>query len=63
MEEQARKKCVATIDCLDYSEALDLIAFGGIQGKIGILDSNTLLFKGMYDAHLTEIIGLYFYDS
>jgi hypothetical protein len=23
-------KCVVTIDCLDYSEQLDLIAFGGI---------------------------------
>jgi hypothetical protein len=64
-KEEASKatKCLATIDCLDYSSKLDLIAFGGIQGKIGILDSTTLQFKGMYDAHLCEITGLYFYDS
>jgi len=43
--------------------ALDLIAFGGIQGKIGVLDSNTLSFKGLYDAHSCEITGIYFYDS
>jgi hypothetical protein len=51
-----------TIDCLDYSAALDLIAFGGVQGKIGVLDSATLTFKGMYEAHTCEITGIYFYD-
>ena len=49
-----------TIDCLDYSAALDLIAFGGVQGKIGVLDSATLTFKGMYEAHSSQIIGVYF---
>jgi hypothetical protein len=52
-----------TIDCLDYSEQLDLIAFGGIQGKVGVLDSTTLSFKGMHHAHLCEITSLYFYDD
>jgi hypothetical protein len=52
-----------TIDCLDYSEQLDLIAFGGIQGKVGVLDSTTLSFKGMHPAHLCEITSLYFYDD
>lgn len=55
MYEEARKKCVVTIDCLDYSRELDLIAFGGIQGKIGILDSVTLSFKGIYEAFQCEI--------
>jgi WD40 repeat protein len=57
------KKSGATIDCLDYSEALDLIAFGGIQGKIGVLDSNTLIFKGLYEAHHCEVAAVYFYDK
>ena len=56
-------KCMVTIDCLDYSEQLDLIAFGGIQGKVGVLDSTTLSFKGMHHAHLCEITSLYFYDD
>ncbi len=29
-EESKKSKCTATIDCLDHSVALDLIAFGGI---------------------------------
>ncbi len=62
-EELKPVKCVVTIDCLDYSEKLDLIAFGGIQGKVGVLDSTTLSFKGLHDAHLCEITSLYFYDD
>jgi WD40 repeat protein len=62
--EAARKKCVITVDVLDYSRTLDLIAFGGIQGKLCVIDAATMIFKGMYDAHKnTEIVGLYFYDS
>lgn len=53
---------VVTIDCLDYSAALDLIAFGGIHGQVGVLDSNTLSFKGIYDAHQNEVFSLSFYD-
>jgi hypothetical protein len=40
-----------------------LIAFGGIQGEIGILDSDTLLPKGFHKAHNSEISNLYFYDK
>jgi hypothetical protein len=29
-EKTKETKCLATIDCLDYSPALDLLAFGGI---------------------------------
>ena len=53
---------VVTIDCLDYSAALDLIAFGGIHGQVGVLDSNTLSFKGIYEAHQNEVFSLSFYD-
>lgn len=62
-EEQKGNTCVTTIECLDYSSALDLIAFGGVQGKIGVLDSTTLSFKGMYEAHSSQVIGVYFQDS
>lgn len=61
-EKLPRKHCVSTIDCLDYSEELDLIAFGGISGKIGVLDSCTLSFKGLYEAHDCEVMSLNFHD-
>jgi hypothetical protein len=35
---------MVTIDCLDFSAALDLIAFGGVQGKIGVIDTTTMNF-------------------
>lgn len=53
----------ATVDCLDYSKALDLIAFGGVSGSIGVLDSTTLSFKGLYPAHAGDVSALYFHDS
>jgi len=34
-------KYALAIDCVDYSSRLDLIAFGGVSGKIGVLDSAT----------------------
>jgi WD40 repeat protein len=40
-----------------------LIAFGGIQGKVGILDSITMQYKGLYDAHSCEVKSLSFNDS
>ena len=61
--EEKKSKYQVTIDCLDYSSELDLIAFGGIQGKVGVLDSQTLSFKGLFDAHLCEVTGLYFHDA
>lgn len=52
-----------TIDCLDYSSKLDLIAFGGVTGDIGVIDSTTFSFKGIYKAHSCEVKSLYFYDQ
>ena len=40
-----------------------MIAFGGIQGKVGILDSITMQYKGLYDAHSSEVKSLSFNDS
>ncbi len=54
---------MTTIDCLDYSSELDLIAFGGNSGKIGVIDSVTLCFKGLYDAHTSEVVAVNFYDA
>jgi hypothetical protein len=61
-QDKKDKKSFVTIDCLDYSSALDLIAFGGVSGGVGVLDSTTLSFKGMYPAHLANVTALYFND-
>ena len=56
------KNQVATINCIDYSADLYLIAFGGVHGQIGVLDSTTMSFIGMYDAHAnSEVSAIYFY--
>jgi hypothetical protein len=59
-ETEKKEKYVVTIDSLDYSSRLDLIAFGGVSGEIGVLDSTTFCFKGMYKAHSTEVAAIYF---
>ena len=47
-----------------YSEKLDLIAYGGAQGKIHVLDQSTKNKKeSAVDAHPMEIILLQFYDK
>ena len=40
-----------------------MIAFGGIQGKVGILDAITMQYKGLHDAHASEVKSLSFNDS
>ena len=52
-----------TINCLDYSTELDLIAFGTVHGQVCVLDSSTMSFVGQYDAHLTEVQQMYFYEK
>lgn len=47
---------------IDYSEALDLIAFGGVSGTIHLMEQPTKQYKGSIPAHLTEIKMLKFYD-
>ena len=47
---------------MDYSNKNDLIAFGGVQGKIGILDKETMKFLGSYDAHRDQVKAIYFND-
>lgn len=58
-----KQHSVTTVDCMDYSEELSIIAIGGVSGKIGILDGRTLLCNALIDAHEAEIVGLNFFDS
>ena len=58
------KTQVQTINCIDYSAELYLIAFGGVHGQIGVLDSTTMSFIGMFDAHgNSEVSKIYFYKK
>ena len=52
-----------------YSEALDIIAFAGVSGKIYVMDQETKMKKTFRDknlyvqAHQNEIVMLKFYDQ
>ena len=46
-----------------YSPENDMIAFGGVYGKVGLLDCSTMSFVRMLDAHSTEIAAVYFHDK
>lgn len=59
---QKDKKYETTVDCLDYSSVLDLVAFGGLHG-VGFLDSRTMRFKCLHQPHLNEVHGVHFYDQ
>ncbi len=50
-QKKKQEKCESFIECLDYSPALDLIAYGETHGKVGFLDSLTLEFKGLFECH------------
>lgn len=52
-----------SISTVSYSEALDIIAYGGVSGKIYILDQTTKKPKGIIEAHKHEVIMLKFYDK
>lgn len=48
---------------LDYSEAMDMIAFAGGQGKLGALDATSKKKIGVVQAHSDEIVNIAFYDA
>lgn len=49
---------------MDFSADLYLIAFGGVHGKIGVLDSTTMKFIGLFEAHGNlEVSAIYFYNK
>lgn len=45
-KQKKRKPGSVTINCLDYSTELDIIAFGTVHGQICVLDSSTMSFVG-----------------
>ena len=51
------------ISCMDYSETNGLLALGGTEGNIIILDSAALKVINSTEAHSSEILSLYFYDE
>jgi WD40 repeat protein len=51
-----------TIASIDYSEALNMFAFGGVSGKIHFLDQPTKKYNGNIQAHLQELKMLKFLD-
>ena len=46
-----------------YSEAHDIIAYGGVQGKIYVMDQATKYERGMCDTFTPEVMALEFYDK
>ena len=56
-------KSKVTLNCICYASNLDMIVFGTVLGKLGILDSSTMSFIGMFDSHTTEVIALNYNKS
>ena len=52
-----------SISTVCYSEALDIIAYAGVSGKIYVLDQTTKNPNGKIQAHKGEVIMLRFYDQ
>ena len=40
---------------MDYSPELDMIAFGGVHGKVGLIDCSTMSFVALLEAHSAEV--------
>lgn len=52
-----------TINALDYSKRLKLIATGGVEGRLIIVDPGAKIITKEVKAHNAEIIDVYFYDA
>jgi WD40 repeat protein len=52
-----------SISTVCYSEALDIIAYAGVSGKVYVLDQTTKNSNGQIQAHKGEVIMLRFYDA
>ena len=48
---------------MDFSPELDLLAFGGVQGRVGIVQTVTKDFSGIFQAHNHEVADIQFYDE
>ena len=54
---------MGSIICLTYSEQIDMIAFGGVSGKIILLDQKSRQVKGTIEGHKSEIKMLKFFGT
>jgi len=52
-----------TIASMDFSKSLKLIATGGVEGRLVLIDPNARIITSHVKAHNTEILDVYFYDS
>jgi hypothetical protein len=60
--DQKQLKDCGSICAADYSEALDLLVFGGVSGIIHFIDQTTKNHNKSVQAHAHEIKLLKFYD-
>lgn len=51
-----------SITFIDYSEALDMLAYCGGQGKLCTIDATSKKKVGSVQAHTDEIVHISFYD-
>jgi hypothetical protein len=52
-----------TITTFDYSQRSGLIAVGGVEGRIAVLDPSAKILTAQAKEHDSEIMDLYFYDK
>jgi hypothetical protein len=53
---------MGSISAMDYSEELDILAFGSVSGIIHFIDQTTKKYNGQIVAHANEIKLIKFYD-
>ena len=54
---------MGSISAMDYSEELDILAFGTVSGMIHFIDQTTKKYNGHITADTKEIRLLKFYDQ
>ena len=57
-----RRKEKTTILTFDYSKKAGLIACGGVEGQLLVLDPSAKLLTAQLQAHTSEILSIFFYD-
>jgi hypothetical protein len=58
-----RKLETITICALDYSKRTKLIATGGVEGRLVLIDPGAKIVTNHVKAHSKNILDVYFYDS
>ena len=52
-----------TITAMDYSKKHGIVAIGGVEGLIALVDPSAKVVTGSTKAHAADIIELFFYDE